>query len=93
MSNNPAPATPNADAETKVDPTLLPRRVLTWVVAALLGGTTVALGIKFILHTEITATVPLSFLEVPLLPLAAIPMTFFFVIWLDILFGARIVND
>jgi hypothetical protein len=37
--------------------------------------------------------VPLSFLEVPLLPLAAIPMTFFFVIWLDILFGARIVND
>jgi len=96
MSNSPIPAAttpPPPDAEQSKDPNLLPRRVLCWVVLALLGGTTVALGIQFILRTSLMETVPISFVEVPLLPLAAFPMTLFFMLWLDILFKSKIVND
>lgn len=93
MSNKPtAPATPEAEPKP-VDPTLLPRRVLVWILSAGIGGTLIALGIKFFLKTELNATVPISFIEVPLLPLAAFPMTLFVMIWVDALFRTHILND
>jgi hypothetical protein len=93
MSNKPAAPAPEQAEPLPPDPTLLPRRVLVWVLSALIGGTLIALGIRFLLNTEITETVPISFVEVPLLPLAAFPMTLFVMIWLDVLFKTRIVND
>jgi hypothetical protein len=92
MTDKPA-ETAAPETETKPDSTLRVRKLVTWVLAALIGGSLIAFGIKFFLKTEITATVPISFLEVPLLPLAAIPMTFFFMIWIDKLLKTGIVND
>jgi hypothetical protein len=86
-----APAAP--ENKPAPDPTLIPRRAVAWALAAVLGGSVVALVIRFYLRTELNATVPISFIEVPLLPLTAIPMTFFFVIWTDKLFNAKIIND
>lgn len=92
MSDKPTAAQTPAP-ETAVDPSLFPRRVLVWVLSVLIGGSLVALGITFILRTSIFETVPISFLEVPLLPLAAFPMTLFIMIWLDVVFKSKIVND
>jgi hypothetical protein len=94
MSDKPtAAAAPEAENETKADPTLFVRRVLCWVLSALTGGTLVALTIKFFLKTNLNATVPISFVEVPLLPLAAFPATLLFMIWFDLWLKTRIVND
>ncbi len=94
MTNKPttAPAA-TPEAEPKADPTLLPRRVLVWALSALLAGTTVALIITFVLKTNLGATVPISFVEIPLLPLAAFPLTLFYMIWVDYFLGTRIVKD
>ncbi len=94
MSEKPtAAATPDTENEAKPDPTLVSRRILCWVLSALAGGLSVAVGILLILKTSLTATVPISFVDVPLLPLAAIPATLFFMIWFDVLLKTRILND
>ncbi len=93
MSNKPTAPAPESAEPLPADPTLLPRRVLVWVLSVVIGGALVALTIKFFLKTELNATVPISFVEVPLLPLATLPMALFVMIWLDALFHTRIVND
>ncbi len=92
MTDQPTTAA-NSDDKPKTDPALFARRAMVWVLSALAAGTTCALVIKFFLKTELTATVPISFVEIPLLPLAAFPLTLFFMIWFDYFLKTRIVND
>ncbi len=84
--------TNEAAAETK-DPTLGPRRLLAVVISLVLGAVVVALGIFLILKTDLGATFPISDREVPLWPLATIPMALFFLIWIDYFMGTKIVVD
>lgn len=84
---------PAADAESSADPTLTPRRVLAFIIATALGLVTVGAAIIIILKTGLDATVPISFVEIPLLPLAAFPMTMFFLIWVDYFMKTKIVVD
>ena len=74
--------------------TLTTRRVVAIVASIALGAVAVALAILFYLKTDpLTATLPISTLNIPLWPLATIPMSLFFLIWIDYLMGTRIVAD
>lgn len=75
------------------DATLGARRLLAVIIAAILGGITVALGIIFFLKAPLMDTIPISTVEVPLLPLAALPMSLFYLIWIDYFMGTKIVVD
>lgn len=93
MTDKPTTAATSDEDKPKSDPALFARRAMVWVLSALVAGTVCALVIKFFLKTELTATVPISFVEVPLLPLAAFPLTLFFMIWFDYFLKTRILND
>jgi hypothetical protein len=94
-----ATAAPNADA--KPDPTLRPRQILVWVVSAVLAFISAVLILQVIVpaiwpnngRIPLGASIPISFLDLPLLPLILIPLTLFFVIWVDYFFHAQVVND
>jgi hypothetical protein len=77
----------------QADPTLTARRIAAFVIAFALGLGTVGLGMIFVLKTTLGATVPLSFLELPLLPLAGLPLGFFFLIWVDYFMHTKLIPD
>ncbi|HVO72047.1 MAG TPA: hypothetical protein VMT24_18485 [Aggregatilineaceae bacterium] len=79
--------------EAQTDRTLTTRRVIAFGLAIALGLITSALGILLILKAGLDATVPISFVEIPLLPLAALPLTFFFLIWVDYFMKTNILPD
>lgn len=83
---------PESSESARPDPTLGPRRLLVWVIAFAIGSVATALGM---IATDIPLdeTLPISFLYIPLLPLAAIPAGFFFLIWVDYFMGTQIVPD
>jgi hypothetical protein len=83
----------NGTAEPTQDRTLTARRALVFVLSFALGAIVVALGIIFYLRTGLDATFPISSVEVPLWPIATLPMGFFFMIWLDYFMGTKIVVD
>ncbi len=86
--------TSDAAAEPKNDPTLGPRRVVAFILAFALGFGTISAGIILFLHTGLGASFPMAFIpNVPLLPMAGIPMGFFFLIWVDFFMGTRILPD
>jgi hypothetical protein len=101
MSNKPTTATIAATDAPPVDPTLRLRQLLVWVASVVLA----VLATIFILQIGVPAiwpnngpiplgaTVPISFVNLPLLPLVALPLTFLFVIWVDYFFRAKVVND
>ena len=103
MSDKPnaATATPEASEASKQDSTLLVRRLVVWaaavVLALLTSGFILQVGVKLIWPNNgsipLDATIPISFVNPPLLPLMMIPMTLFFVIWVDYIFRTRVVND
>ena len=84
---------PTSEAQTSADPTLTARRILAFAIAIALGFVTIGAGIILILKTGLDATVPISFVEIPLLPLAAFPMAMFFLIWVDYFMKTKIVVD
>ncbi|MHB8629457.1 MAG: hypothetical protein ACYDBJ_23935 [Aggregatilineales bacterium] len=96
-----ATTTPAPAAETKPDPTLQPRQILVWVVSVVLAFISAGLILQVIVpaiwpnngRIPLNATIPISFLDLPLLPLILIPLTLFFVIWVDYFFHAHVVND
>ena len=84
---------PNGSAEPTVDNTLTARRILVVVLSFIIGAIVVALGIIFFLKTGLDATFPISAFEIPLWPLATLPMGLFFMIWLDYFMGTKMVVD
>ena len=84
-----------ANTEATSDPSLGPRRLVAFIIAFVLGGVVIAVAIRIFLNADpFTATFPIAFLnDVPLLPLAALPMGFFFLIWLDYFMGTKIIPD
>lgn len=74
------------------DPTLNARRLLVWGLGLVTGVVVTALGM-LATRIPLDAALPISFLNIPMLPLAAIPAGLFFVIILDIFMGTRIVPD
>ncbi|CAG0974450.1 hypothetical protein ANRL4_01481 [Anaerolineae bacterium] len=96
MTDAPSSASPQ---EEKQDPTLNARRLLVWVVAFGVGA--VISAVLFYVFPALfgkpsiplDARLPISFVEVPLLPLCALPMGFFLVIWLDYFMGTQILPD
>ena len=83
----------NGAAESTGDRTLGPRRALVVIISFVLGAVVVALGILFFLKTGLDATFPISSVELPLWPIATLPMALFFMIWLDYFMGTKIVVD
>ncbi len=83
----------NGTPEPARDPTLGVRRLLAVVISFVLGGGVVALLILFYLKTDLGATFPISVVEVPLWPIATLPMGLFFLIWIDYFMGTKIVVD
>ena len=84
----------DAIPEASNDPTLGPRRVVAFILAFALGFGSIAAGIILILHTGLNASFPMAFIpNVPLLPVAGLPMGFFFLIWVDFFMGTKILPD
>jgi hypothetical protein len=91
MSDTPAV---NESPARKRDPTLTRRRVAAIVMSIVFGAVCVALAILFYLKTDpLTATLPIGALNIPLWPLATIPMSLFFLIWIDYFLGTWIIAD
>ncbi|MEP7285330.1 MAG: hypothetical protein ABI947_06135 [Chloroflexota bacterium] len=91
MSN--VPSTDNSSESTQ-DSTLGTRRLVAFIISIVLGTATIGIGEIVLLHTNLAAAFPIAFIpEVPLLPLASIPMSFFFLIWIDYFMGTKIVVD
>jgi len=96
-----ATATPAPEAEERPDPTLRPRQILVWVISFVLAFISVVLILQVIVPAiwpnngsiPLIAYIPISFLDLPLVPLMLIPLTLFFVIWVDYFFHTRVVND
>ena len=84
-----------ANTEPAADPSLGPRRLVAFIIAFVLGAVVIGVAIRIFLNADpITATFPIAFLnDVPLLPLATLPMGFFFLIWLDYFMGTKIIPD
>ena len=102
MTDKAAPVTPPADNEqAKPDQGLTIRRTVVWIasfVLALIGGVLILQVIVPAIwpnngRIPLDAVIPISFLNIPLLPIIAIPMTILIMIWLDFFFRTRIVND
>ena len=91
MAETPANGSPS---EVTRDSTLVPRRILAFVISFALAAIVVALAILVILQTNpLTATIPISSLNILLWPLATIPMGLFFLIWIDYILRTGIVVD
>ncbi len=95
------PTTAPTENAAPADQTLQFRRILVWVIALVLALLTsfaiLQFGVSLIWPNNgsipLNETFPLSFVNVPLLPLMMIPMTLFWVIWVDHFMNARVVND
>ena len=83
----------NGTTEPEGDSTLGPRRLIAAVLSTILGAVSVALVILFYLKTDLGATFPISSVELPLWPMATLPMALFFLIWVDYFMGTKIVVD
>jgi hypothetical protein len=92
MAVQPANDTAN-NSETKNDPTLNARRLLAWGLSAALGLGLSAFVMVVVLGAPLMDTFLLSFVEVPTVIMAAIPATFFFLIWIDVFMGTGILPD
>jgi hypothetical protein len=93
MSDKPeVSAAAKPQSSEKTDASLNARRLLTWAISA---GTGVVLTIIVLLLVNIPldATLLISFVEVPFLPLAALPMVLLCFIWVDYFLGTRILPD
>ncbi len=91
MAETPANGSPS---ETPRDSTLVARRVLAFVISFALGAIVIALLILIVLKANpFTATIPISTVNVPLWPLATIPMGLLFLIWVDYILRTGIVVD
>lgn len=93
MSDKPevsSAATPQS--ADKSDASLNARRLLVWAISI---GTGVVLTVITLILVDIPldATLLISFVEVPFLPLAALPMVLLCFIWVDYFFGTRILPD
>ncbi len=75
------------------DPSLVGRRIVAFIISFALAAAVVAAGIIFYLKTDLTASFPMAFVNVPLLPIAALPAGFFFLIWVDYFMGTKIIPD
>lgn len=92
------PAVPEQPAR---DTGLLIRRAVVWIVSLILALVVGALILQVIVpaiwpnngRIPLDALIPISFVNIPLLPIMAIPLTILFMIWLDFIFRTRIVND
>jgi hypothetical protein len=82
-----------ASESTNNDSNLGLRRLIAAVIAFTLAAVVVAAGIILYLKTGLNATFPISDREVPLWPLATLPMGLFFLIWLDYFMNTKIVVD
>ncbi len=91
MAETPANGSPS---ETPRDSTLVPRRILAFVISFGLGAIVIALAILIVLKANpFTATIPISTVNVLLWPLATIPMGLLFLIWVDYILRTGIVVD
>jgi hypothetical protein len=96
-----ATTTSTPEVEAQADPTLRPRQILVWVISFVLAFLSVVLILQVIVPAiwpnngsiPLTASIPISFLDLPLVPLLLIPLTLFFVVWVDYFFHTRVVND
>src|SRR5579871_1221587 len=97
-----ANAAPTPEPETSEEDKTLPgRRLLAWVVSAVLALATsifiLQVGVKLIWPNNgaipLDAQVQISFLNINLLVLLMIPMTLFFVIWVDYFLHSKVLND
>jgi len=102
MTDNTTPAVqPVDDSQPKAEPGLLLRRAIVWIVALIMAIVVGALILQVIVpaiwpnngRIPLDALIPISFVNIPLLPIMAIPLTILFMIWLDFIFRTRIVND
>ena len=101
MSDKPATTAAEDASAPKVDPTLRLRQLLVWVVSVVLAVATTIFILRIAVPAvwpnngpiPLDANVPISFLNLPLLPLVALPLTFLFVIWVDFFIRAKVVND
>lgn len=100
MTDKPTTTTTAEVAETeKRDTTLGVRRLLVLVISFGLG-TLVSLAGLWVFPAlfgkptmPLDAAVPISVLNIPLVPLAALPLGLFFMIWVDYFMGTKIVPD
>ncbi len=91
MAETPANGTPS---ESTRDTTLGPRRILAFIISFVLGAVVIALLILIVLKANpLTATIPISTVNILLWPLATIPMGLFFLIWVDYILRTGIVVD
>ncbi len=83
-----------SSSEARRDSTLVARRALAFVISFALGAVVVALAILIVLKTNpLTATIPISTVNILLWPLATIPMGLLFLIWVDYILRTGIVVD
>lgn len=82
----------SSEAGERKDPTLNARRLLVWGLGFVTGVVVTALAM-LATRIPLDGTLPISFLNIPMLPLTAIPAGLFFVIILDMFMGTRIVPD
>ncbi|MFQ3534587.1 MAG: hypothetical protein SNJ58_01800 [Aggregatilineales bacterium] len=76
----------------KPDAALNARRLLTWAISAATGGVLTVITL-ILTNIPLDATLLISFVEVPFLPLAALPMVLLCFIWVDYFLGTRILPD
>lgn len=83
---------PDQAAPTK-DPTLTPRRLLVAFLSLGLGVLITAFVITNVLKADLFATEPISNWEIPVLVLAAIPVSLLVLLWLDYFMGTKLLPD
>jgi hypothetical protein len=83
-----------ANSDQPQDRSLGLRRLIAFIIAFILGFVSVSLVTIFYLKTGLDASFPIAFIpDVPLVPLATLPMGLFFLIWVDYFMGTGIVVD
>ena len=98
-TETPASTKPEIAEGQANDPTLGVRRLLAWVIAFALGGVATVVGFYVFPAVfgkppvPLDALLPISVLNIPLLPLTALPFGLFFLIWIDYFMGTKILPD
>ncbi|HLY24953.1 MAG TPA: hypothetical protein VKQ72_01350 [Aggregatilineales bacterium] len=88
------PSTNVQNQEQPKDRSLGARRIVAFVISFALGAAVVAAVIIFYLKAPLDAGFAIAFInDVPLWPLATLPMGLFFLIWVDYFMGTGIVVD
>jgi len=83
-----------ATTDQSQDRSLALRRLIAFIISFILGFIVVALLTIFYLKAGLDASFPIAFIpDVPLVPLATLPMGLFFLIWVDYFMGTGIVVD